>query len=495
MITVFRSISLPVAAFLFATVSSAQVPNLAIVDAAGFQPRAAPDMLASGFTAVIEDIFEAAVSTPLPTELAGYSLTITDSTQVDRPAGLIVVALGQVNFLIPPETALGSATATLRLNGEIVAAGALEITAVAPGLFSANSSGSGAPAGSVIYVAPDESQRVQDLHELDGEARVPKPFDLGADDEKVILVFFATGVRGRSDLSNVTASIDGVPVPVAFADDQGEFLGLDQINLGPLPRILSGRGMAQPEIVVDDVCVNLVDLILDGPELVPAPSLSSVDPASATQGETVELMLVGEDLLEVTEIELAPADDVAFENVISTSTTVTARAIVDAAADPGERTIDVLSPQGRSNRIPFTIQSLSQDPMISNLVLNPNVNDLGITFTVSFDFDAPAGNLVFNGTVGNSAHMEAIHESENTTNVCRYRVGGPPLHLPGETSGRFRAVNTPLDEDDVALGPGTIAITLIDAAGARSNTIVTPVEIRPVCPENSEFQNSLFPAP
>ena len=109
----------------------------------------------------------------------------------------------------------------------------------------------------------------------------PKPFDLGADDEKVILVFFATGVRGRSDLSNVTASIDGVPVPVAFAGDQGGFLGLDQINLGPLPRILSGRGMAQPDIVVDGVGVNLVDLILDGPLLVPAPSLSSVDPDGA----------------------------------------------------------------------------------------------------------------------------------------------------------------------------------------------------------------------
>ena len=42
---------------------------------------------------------------------------------------------------------------------------------------------------------------------------------------EVFLVLFATGVRGRSDLSAVRATIDGREIPVLFAGDQGFFLG------------------------------------------------------------------------------------------------------------------------------------------------------------------------------------------------------------------------------------------------------------------------------
>ncbi len=40
----------------------------------------------------------------------------------------------------------------------------------------------------------------------------------------MFLVLFATGVRGRSDLSAVRATIDGREIPVLFAGDQGFFL-------------------------------------------------------------------------------------------------------------------------------------------------------------------------------------------------------------------------------------------------------------------------------
>ncbi|HZT32485.1 MAG TPA: hypothetical protein VFA33_21530 [Bryobacteraceae bacterium] len=37
-------------------------------------------------------------------------------------------------------------------------------------------------------------------------------------------------------------SVGGADVPVLFAGAQGQYSGLDQINIGPLPRTLVGRG-------------------------------------------------------------------------------------------------------------------------------------------------------------------------------------------------------------------------------------------------------------
>ena len=54
--------------------------------------------------------------------------------------------------------------------------------------------------------------------------------------------------------------------------------------------------------------------------------------------------------------------------------------------------------------------------------------------------------------------------------------------------------NTPeFDEEDGRLGMGMFAITLIDAAGARSNTLEAPVPVEPICPENSPIEELLFP--
>ena len=96
------------------------------VNAASFTEGLAPDMLASGFTVAIPEINEIATEVPLPIDLSGYSVVITDSSGVDRPAGLVGIFTGQVNFVIPPETALGLATISLRKDGETLATGIAE---------------------------------------------------------------------------------------------------------------------------------------------------------------------------------------------------------------------------------------------------------------------------------------------------------------------------------------------------------------------------------
>jgi len=65
---------------------------------------------------------------------------------VERTAPLIYVSPRQINFEVPAGTALGTATVTIASNATTLQANAA-VQAVAPTLFSANSSGSGVAAG------------------------------------------------------------------------------------------------------------------------------------------------------------------------------------------------------------------------------------------------------------------------------------------------------------------------------------------------------------
>ena len=72
------------------------------------------------------------------------------------------------------------------------------------------------------------------------------------------LLLFGTGIRGFR--SEVTATVGGEEVPVLGAVPQGEFVGLDQVNLGPLPRSLLGRGEVEIILTVDGKTANTVTL-------------------------------------------------------------------------------------------------------------------------------------------------------------------------------------------------------------------------------------------
>jgi uncharacterized protein (TIGR03437 family) len=71
---------------------------------------------------------------------------------------------------------------------------------------------------------------------------------------------YGTGIEGRSWLSHATVQVGGVSVPVLFAGAQGNVLGEDQVNIGPLPGALSGSGEVNIQLVVDGVAANTVTL-------------------------------------------------------------------------------------------------------------------------------------------------------------------------------------------------------------------------------------------
>ncbi len=112
----------------------------------------APEAIAAGFGSNLATTTQAAVTTPLPTTLAGVTVSVRDSAGTERLAPLFFVAPTQINYQIPPNTATGAASVTVSNGTAAVALGLLNIVTVAPGLFSANADGQGVAAGVALRV-------------------------------------------------------------------------------------------------------------------------------------------------------------------------------------------------------------------------------------------------------------------------------------------------------------------------------------------------------
>lgn len=204
---------------------------------------------------------QASSTTPLPTTLAGAGVRVRDSAGVDRTALLFYVSPTQINFQVPAGTAAGSATVSITNNGRFgaIASGTVNIANVAPGLFTADSSGHGLAAAVVQRTRADGTQVFEPAIRFEANQYLPVPIDLGPSTDQVFLVLYGAGFRFRSSLTGVTATIGGEPAQVTFAGAQGELIGLDQANLR-LPRTLIGRGIVDVALTVDKLPANLVNV-------------------------------------------------------------------------------------------------------------------------------------------------------------------------------------------------------------------------------------------
>jgi uncharacterized protein (TIGR03437 family) len=241
-----------------ATVTGGSAP-LAAVSAASFRgTELSSDTIASAFGQNLATANASATTTPLPTSLAGSTVRVRDSVGTERLAQLFFVSAGQINFLVPSGTALGTATITVTNSNGATAAGTINIMSVAPGLFGANANGQGVAAALAFRVRGDGSQSFEAATRFDSATSrfVSVPIDLGPSSDQVFAVLFGTGIRHRSSLAAVTAQIGGVAAQVQSAGAQGG-AGVDQINV-LLPRTLIGRGEVDIVLTVDGKTANTV---------------------------------------------------------------------------------------------------------------------------------------------------------------------------------------------------------------------------------------------
>jgi uncharacterized protein (TIGR03437 family) len=231
----------------------------ASVHGASFSSGLARDAIASIFGTNLATGTQAAASLPLPTSLAGASVKIRDSAGVERAASLFFASPNQINCLIPPGTASGTATVIITSQDGTVSIGTIQIAAVAPGLFTASSNGQGVAAAVAVRVKADGTQTAEPVAQFNGGQWVSLPIDLGPPGETIVLLLFGTGIRHRSNLSAVSVTIGGVAAQVDFAGAQSDFAGLDQLNVR-IPRSLAGRGEVDIVLTVDGKVANTIKI-------------------------------------------------------------------------------------------------------------------------------------------------------------------------------------------------------------------------------------------
>ncbi len=242
---------------------TAQQAGFAPVNAGSFIGDVlAPDTITAIFGAFQTTNNQVAIATslPLPTTLGGVKVSVngTDS-------GMFFASPGQINMRIPSNVPDGQATFTITEANGLSRSGTVSINRTAPGLFTVNATGTGTPAG----FATSDGVNLLPLTNPDGTERVIDP---GTSARPTFLVLFGTGLRNaRADNPNdangvaeaVTATIQGVPATVAFADRHPDFEGQDQINL-IIPPQLAGFGRVRLRLVVNGQPSNFVTLNIGG---------------------------------------------------------------------------------------------------------------------------------------------------------------------------------------------------------------------------------------
>ncbi|MGH9847768.1 MAG: hypothetical protein ACREEM_54470 [Blastocatellia bacterium] len=237
---------------------------LASVSAASFTgTMLAAESIASAFGAKLATTTQVAASLPLPTTLAGTTVRVRDGAGTERLAPLFFVSPGQINYLLPAGVAAGQAAVTATSGDGSISIGAIQAAAVAPGLFAANANGQGVAAAVALRVR-GEAQTFEPVAQFDSAQNrfVPLPIDLGPEGDQVFLIPYGTGFRNRSALSAVSVKVGGTDVTVLFAGAAPGFVGLDQINLGPLPRSLAGRGEVDLVLTVDGKAANTAKIAI-----------------------------------------------------------------------------------------------------------------------------------------------------------------------------------------------------------------------------------------
>jgi uncharacterized protein (TIGR03437 family) len=238
----------------------AQSAPFAVVSAASYQPggAVAPDSLAALFGVNLAGYTASATldqNGQLPTELAGTRVEVNGEA-----ARLLYVSSSQINFVVPGNTAAGTADVVVRNTATGAAQNAtMLVQNTAAAVFSADGSGRGPGAilNAVTYATTPFL--VQTL-------------EIAGSDQRTRLAVYATGLRYAGNSSqdpsivNVAANVGATAkdaagnsynLTVEYAGPAPGYFGLDQVNI-VLPPDLDGAGVVSLFVTAESSTSNVV---------------------------------------------------------------------------------------------------------------------------------------------------------------------------------------------------------------------------------------------
>jgi uncharacterized protein (TIGR03437 family) len=200
----------------------------------------------------------AAAAGPLPTMLSDTTVTVRDAEGKNRLAPLYFVSPDQINFVVPAETATGPATVTVANLGRSIASATIYVASIAPSVFEANADG--LAAANLLRVRGDVSE-YDPISQRDPSTNqvVAIPIDLSPDTDSFFLILYGTGVRFRSSLDAVSATVGGLDAQVVYAGSAGASEGLDLVSI-KLPTQV--HGWTDIVTTVDGVAANTVRVLI-----------------------------------------------------------------------------------------------------------------------------------------------------------------------------------------------------------------------------------------
>jgi uncharacterized protein (TIGR03437 family) len=233
--------------------------NASTVSAASGMTLVAPASMVSIYGANLAASPEGATSSTLPTSLAGTSTTLTDANGVQTSLPLFFAGPSQINAEIPSNASAGPAVLTINSPSGAVTS-PVDITTVAPGLFSADETGKGVAAAQLVTNANGRQTVVNVFEPCGGGGCTAVPLNVTAG--QTALVLFGTGIQNRTSLSDVTVTIGNQTLPAAYAGPAPGFTGLDQVNV-MLPTSLTHAGTVNITVTIDGTASNVVTVTFE----------------------------------------------------------------------------------------------------------------------------------------------------------------------------------------------------------------------------------------
>jgi uncharacterized protein (TIGR03437 family) len=277
-----------------AGVSSAPAQNLTIVSSTAYAGTVAPGSAATIFGTGLAN--QPAAAAPdrtgsLPRSLAGVTVTVKG-----RAAQLAFVSGGQINFVVPRSAAEGVAEIAVLVDDQVVATGTVNIARLAPGLFTADGSGTGP--GTILNAAT-----------FAGAPFPTHTVELPGCDKRTRLTLFASGVRyagnperlplptGISAIEAILEDPTGVAYPalVEQAAASETYPGVDEVRV-IVPEDVAIAGDWTLRVLAEGIASNAVTVNLAPAE---ATALDCSAYGQAFAYSTVADLLAG-DLWDVT---------------------------------------------------------------------------------------------------------------------------------------------------------------------------------------------------
>ncbi|HLK69256.1 MAG TPA: hypothetical protein VKU19_37750 [Bryobacteraceae bacterium] len=237
--------------------ASAQTSPFTVTSAASYQTTVAPDSLVSMFGANLAAAAASATldaNGQLPTQLGGISVLVDG-----QAAALLYVSPLQVNFLVPGSTTPGNVSVVVQRGSGTPLSGTMQVQNTALGIFTADSSGSGA--GSILNAVT-----------YAGAPFLVETTANTGSDKRTRLSVYATGVRYAGNpnhdptVTNVAGAVDAeaqdtsgnhYSLTVEYAGAAPGYFGLDQVNL-VLPPELDSAGVVSLTLAAELSTSNVV---------------------------------------------------------------------------------------------------------------------------------------------------------------------------------------------------------------------------------------------